>query len=281
MKTITCYFCGSETSFLFHKTAADQKIYAIYECPNCKMWQIDPLPTQQQLDALYQAQYFEKRTDRGYDNYLSDHVRKSIEATFEKNMLDLGLFSADAGEIDRSLDIGCAAGYFVEYMHNKGAKAQGIDIASAMTRAAKERGLDIITGDFLKASFEFKYDLVTMWATIEHLRQPQLFFNRSAELLSKNGALVISTCFTGDYARRYKDRWRYLNVPEHLWYFSLPGLKLMAQKAGLQLQKSFTYGSGFTAKPGAGVFYNLQKKFHDRRAKTGHRGDMIVAMFKK
>ena len=273
--------CQGQLFLLYTKTGVDNRPYDIYRCKDCNLWQLVPLPSSEYLDSLYQGQYFQKRSDRGYSNYASDQVRKSIEDTFYRNLKDLSFFEWENQNSGRlSLDVGCAGGYFVEYLKNRGWQAEGVDVSLPMIEFARGRGLDVQQVDFLSTEFkEEHYDLITLWATIEHLREPVQFVGKIYRLLKKGGRCIISTCHTGFWARVYGIHWRFLNVPEHLWYFNRKNLITLFAKSQFQYVKSFTYGSGHTSK--AGKFFALRKRIADLSAKWYHSGDMIVIQFEK
>ncbi|MDH5717533.1 MAG: class I SAM-dependent methyltransferase [Spirochaetia bacterium] len=286
MKKNTCAICNDNISFLWKIYSQSTKHnYNIYQCKNCKVRQINPIPDSKETRKLYQKEYFQKRSDRGYNNYESTAVKKTIIRTVEKNLNDLNFYSWEKLMPDKnklSLDIGCAAGYFVEYLKNRNWQAEGIDIASQMTNAAKKKQLTIYNADFLKKKFpSLKYNLVTLWASIEHLENPSAFLNKINKILKPNGKLYLSTCHLGFFARIKKKNWRYLNVPEHIWFFTRKSLKELAKTNGFSMTTSFTYGSGFTTKENAGFFYKFLKIIFDSLAKQNHMGDMIVCEFIK
>lgn len=272
-----CKLCGGELNYLFKKTGEDKKPYLIYSCKDCECWQLNPLPSQEYLSSLYQDKYFKQRTKRGYANYLSPEVRNSIQSTFKKNLTDLGFFTfAKRLSEKKALEVGCAAGFFVEYLQELGWSSKGIDIASEMIAAGKANGLDLYCDDYLKKNFEEKFQLISFWATLEHLSNPLSFLKKMKYDLAENGVIYLSTCHLGLFAKVYGTQWRYLNVPEHLFYFSIKSLEKLAMLADLKLTHTFTYGSGLTARPQLGVPYSILKGFGDWAAKATGQGDMIV-----
>lgn len=272
-----CKLCGGELNYLFEKTGEDKKPYPLYSCKDCQCWQIYPLPSQEYLHSLYQDKYFKKRTKRGYANYLSPEVKKSIQSTFKKNLSDLGFFSfSQTLSQKNALEVGCAAGFFVEYLQKLGWSSKGIDIAEEMIEAGKANGLDLYCDDYLEKDFEEKFQLISFWATLEHLSNPLSFLKKMKQDLAENGVIYLSTCHLGIFAKVYGTQWRYLNVPEHLFYFSIKSLERLAEQADLKVAHTFTYGSGLTAKPELGLPYSILKGFGDWAAKTTGQGDMIV-----
>jgi 2-polyprenyl-3-methyl-5-hydroxy-6-metoxy-1,4-benzoquinol methylase len=278
-KSGQCYLCGQKTSFKYNVYSnSTNKSFLLYSCSNCGLWQINPIPQENEVNSLYENNYFGQRTDRGYNNYLSDEVRKVITSTFEKNLSDLGFFlwenSSDHGKT--ALEIGAASGHFVKYLSERNWNITGIDISKEMTDAGKKAGLKMIHGNFLTHPFSENYDLIVLWATLEHLPNPLDYLMKIKKILAKNGHLYLTTANTGFWAKIYGSRWRYLNVPEHIFYFNKKNLAIILDKAGLKINYSFTYGSGFTAKKNAGFLFKVFKKIFDFSAKFFHSGDMIV-----
>ena len=285
-----CALCGQDIKLKYVKKRGSTS-YSIFDCELCRLWQLFPIPSQQELDALYANEYFKKRTDRGYDDYLSHHVGNRIFNTLKKNLNKLNFYTwekkINSSEFDfkstkTSLDIGCAAGYFVEYMKERGWESDGIDIAPEMVVVAKKKGLHVQEGNFLDTPYpKESYDLITLWASLEHLSAPHAFIKKIYDLLKPGGHVYISTCHLGFWARIRKQNWRFLNVPEHIWFFSRRSLHKYFSAHFFRLNQAFTYGSGFTTQKKTSFFYHLLKKIADFTAKYCFLGDMIVCDFVK
>ncbi len=280
-----CYHCSSALSIKYHKKSRVNKIYSIYDCHKCNLWQIYPLPDGQELNKLYQDEYFTQRTERGYNNYHSLIVKKSILSTLKKNLKGLSFYAwentLEVGE-KKTLDIGCAAGHCTEFFSKRGWDALGIDIAESMIDEGLKQAISLQKVDFLDMNIaDQTYGLITLWATIEHLPNIDLILQKISRVLTPNGKLYLSTCHIGLWAKRYGIGWRYLNVPEHLWYFSRHALKIWLRKYHLNLEHSFTYGSGYTTLEYGSQIYKTKKRLADWSAKYFHTGDMIVGSFSK
>jgi 2-polyprenyl-3-methyl-5-hydroxy-6-metoxy-1,4-benzoquinol methylase len=279
----TCSVCSDDLYFKLSKYSETvDKNFDIYKCDFCKNWQVYPAPNAKELKKLYENSYFSKRTKRGYNDYAGEAIKQSVISTLEKNLADLDFYAWEKTLYDKSsLEIGAAAGHCVEYLQMRGWNAAGIDISKTMTDAAKKRGLHMICADFLKYDFKEdnknrKFDLITLWATLEHLPEPGKYIEKIAKLLKSGGHLYITTTNTGFWAKIYGARWRYLNVPEHIYYFNKNSLSYLFKKSGLKINRAFTYGSGFTSKKNASLFYKAMKSIFDRSAKYFYSGDMIV-----
>lgn len=297
LRLVPCNVCGSvDFTPLFDKESSLREVFQVVRC-KCGLVQVNPQPDIEAVRPYYEAHYFQKRTDRGYDNYFSEALREEIRRVYELNLNDLRfpqyeerLLSKQAAVDElspqtkpRALDAGCAAGYFVEHLKERGWNAEGIEISEAAAAAGRKRGLRITVGDFLTSSemIPESYDLITFWASLEHMHDPARVLLRSNELLKPGGRMILSTCRYGLLARLHGRNWRYMNVPEHLYFFSLPGLKNFARSLGFRVVKSITYGSGMTARKDATPLYNRAKKILDPLVKWTRQGDMMAFHLEK
>lgn len=274
-----CPVCkNTKNRVLFSKESALGNPYTIVICQRCSTEFISPLPEQEELNRYYEKNYFMNRTDRGYNNYFSDGVRTQVERVFNMNLADLDFDRFEAKlKLKNSLDIGCAAGYFVNLMKEKGWKARGIDVSQECTGYGSETlGLDIDNGDYLQKKYDHTFQLITLWATIEHLTAPDLFLKKIHNDLDDGGMIILSTCRSDSLFKKiFGKRWRYYNVPEHVFYGTRHSLKLLLENQGFVVEKIFTYGSGF------GRGGTLARKTADTLAKKLGLGDMIVISARK
>jgi 2-polyprenyl-3-methyl-5-hydroxy-6-metoxy-1,4-benzoquinol methylase len=278
--TPPCPVCGKDEALpRFKKQGASGKEFHLVRCVSCGLEFIHPQPTTEELNECYQSDYFTKRTDRGYDNYFSPEIRSEIERVIALNLKGLSFetFEFSMPGKKRSLDIGCAAGYFVNYIASRGWDAQGIEVSKPCVSFARDKlGLNVIDADYLSTEYTEKFDLITLWATIEHLPDPVSVLKKIFSNLRENGMLYISTCRTGGFfQKKAADSWRYYNFPEHLYFFSLPNLKKILRENGFTIEKRFTYGSGY-GKP-----KTLIRSIADFAARHFGMGDMMVLAARK
>jgi 2-polyprenyl-3-methyl-5-hydroxy-6-metoxy-1,4-benzoquinol methylase len=287
MKLIPCNNCDSiEYQCLFFKKSNLGEEFKLVQCKNCKLVFVNPQPSFEQVSKYYSDEYFTKRSDRGYDNYYSEKIRFEIERVFQLNLLDLEFFSWEKTlpSEKSTLDIGCAAGYFVAYMQSRSWEAKGIEIAEGPIRFGREvLKQSIIQNDFLDwdKSHSEKFTLITLWASIEHLHKPKETLEKIYTHLLPNGRMILSTCRYGILAKFNGLNWRFLNVPEHLFYYSRNTIVSQCESIGFKLVKQISYGSGMTSKKNGGVLFRLSKKFFDWFVKFTNQGDMIALVFEK
>ncbi len=147
--------------------------------------------------------------------------------------------------------------------------------------AKNQLKLNVIHGDFLETKFHYPFDCVVSWATIEHLPNPLKVFEKISSILKENGIFIMSTCRWGLLSKLQKESWRFMNVPEHLFFFNEIQLDRILHSYGFRRVSMITYGSGLTAKKNMSFFYKISKILLDRLVKILNMGDMMALMYIK
>lgn len=100
------------------------------------------------------------------------------------------------GNGKRALDIGCGYGYVLEILKEYGYDVFGIDVSKHAIKKAKEINDDatLLVHDVqTPLPFKLKFDLITCFEVLEHLKNPQLAVRNYYESLKPGGLLLVST----------------------------------------------------------------------------------------
>jgi ubiquinone/menaquinone biosynthesis C-methylase UbiE len=225
-----CPAClSSEARFLFHKHEA-----SFIECRVCRTVYINPLPPETMLLDRYQdlgASYFTNETKLALDFDLSRYWR------------ELAILPEQARQ-GSLLDVGCATGSFLLCALEQGfSEVNGIDISvSSVNYANQKIGKSVaIAGDFLKQPFHpEEFNVVTLWATLEHVTKPEEFLREAHRVLKKHGLLCLSVPNRNGLSMRLLgDRYHQVGL-DHLNYFTPSGLKLLLKRVGFTSLKTRT-----------------------------------------
>jgi hypothetical protein len=264
----TCPLCGSsvnrQSNLRWRKDGFD-----IVQCHVCGLLYRFDLPTREELEAIYASDYFNSSdgttNGQGYQDYVADEPLHRLNARRRIDRLD-----ALAGSRGDLLDVGAAAGFFVDEARRDGWAARGIDVAAAMTKVATERlGVDVATTTLAEAPLEAgTFDAITMWDYIEHAVDPCGDLGRAAELLRPGGVVGLST---GDaasaVARGSGARWHLLTPRHHNFFFTRATLTRALDQAGFDVISASHPGAVY---PLSYVVYKVQTiarlRFLDRIA---------------
>jgi SAM-dependent methyltransferase len=136
----------------------------------------------------------------------------------------------------RVLEIGCAHGFFLELIRDLYPNSVGMDLSDAAVAEARKRNLNARAGDLLEAQFDYQFDAVCMWDTIEHLPRPYEVVRRASQLLKPGGFLFLTTGDFGAWLPRWQGlKWRQIHPPTHLFYFTRPSLRKLCVRADLEV----------------------------------------------
>ncbi|MCB1388315.1 MAG: class I SAM-dependent methyltransferase [Rhodobacteraceae bacterium] len=138
------------------------------------------------------------------------------------------------------LEIGCGDGdrmrTFGPYLES----VRGVEPDDRAVRVARERGLDVMEGtaERLPAAVRDRlYDLIVFTHVLEHTLDPVLSLSNARDLLSENGIMSIEVPNNAsEGSRRMGPRWRWLDVPRHLNFFTPESLQSCAEAAGLKVE---------------------------------------------
>jgi SAM-dependent methyltransferase len=135
----------------------------------------------------------------------------------------------------RLLDFGCGAGAFARWMSEHGYDVVGLEPYSF--------GGEVTHGDrlrFVRAPLEDarptlgKFDVITMWHVLEHVRNPVDLLRSLVGLLAPGGVVIVSVPnFESMQSRLFRGGWFHLDPPRHVLQFEPATLSECLRRAGL------------------------------------------------
>ncbi len=131
----------------------------------------------------------------------------------------------------RLLDVGCGDGSWLLTARDHGFTVTGTELNPTL---AREAGLEVFESlDDVKGPF----DVVTMWHSLEHLRDPRATIERLSQLLSPGGWLFIAVPDAeGLQASLFGAKWFHLDVPRHLFHFGERSLRALLGRTGFDVK---------------------------------------------
>jgi 2-polyprenyl-3-methyl-5-hydroxy-6-metoxy-1,4-benzoquinol methylase len=145
------------------------------------------------------------------------------------------------------LDVGCGGGEWLAKMHEMGWEVEGVDTDKAAVAFARERGLNVRCGNLADMEYpEGTFDAVTLNHVIEHVPDAVGLLRECRRVLKTGGRLVISTPNSGSLGHRiFKDSWRGLEPPRHLYLYSPRLMRSIVTAAGFISVSTKTFESEY------------------------------------
>jgi|CXWL01.1.fsa_nt_gi SAM-dependent methyltransferase len=144
----------------------------------------------------------------------------------------------------RLMDVGCGSGFFLRALDPKRWDRSGVEI-SERSAAAADRALGgdcVLAGRLDDVSLpSLPFDVVTFWASLEHVATPRQDLDRARSLLSAGGIVVVQVPdFYSWQAVRFGPDWFALDVPRHRWHFGEAQLSTLLDQCGFRIEEMLT-----------------------------------------
>lgn len=228
--------------------------YEILQCRSCGILFRADLPDSDSLREIYGAAYFAASAGdtggQGYADYLGEEANHRANARARLGLLERHLTPGGL------LDVGCAAGFFLDEARALGWEGEGVEVSAGMVDHARNHlGLSVHDAPFADVALDAgTFDAVTMWDYIEHSADPAGDLKHASQLLRPGGILALST---GDarsmIARLSGSRWHLLTPRHHNFFFTQESLEKAFASAGMRVEL-MTYASNLYS-----VYYLLYK----------------------
>lgn len=218
-----CNICGNKLTprFLNILDPITSETFAIHKCTECGLGHTVPQP--ESLDRYYGNIFYGNR-----------HSFTSRYCTKRRLKIASSVVGEEPGK--RLLDIGCGDGSFLRAARDSGWSVMGTEIHPDPARTA---GLDVREGiDHLSDCAPF--DCITLWHSLEHMRDIKSTLSRLSPLLKSNGKVIIAVPDSGGLQTKiFRRRWLHLDVPRHLYHFDAASLCASLRGAGFTIQQQW------------------------------------------
>jgi 2-polyprenyl-3-methyl-5-hydroxy-6-metoxy-1,4-benzoquinol methylase len=228
-----CPFCGGTRldrvyQNLYNKRKPDFGPFDFYQCDECGSGLTWPLPSPEDLAALYQV------LELGLSPLTRELLADYPDAAWHQMCLDhiAALFQRDMNEGFTWVDVGAGAGEMAAALALRFPASRGVaidihDRPPALARSANVQWMKIeIDNDEFARSLGVKADLVFAVGVWEHVRHPDAFVRNSMAMMGPRSMLYLITPNYGSWARRLLGRrWPYFFPGEHICIPSLAGAR--------------------------------------------------------
>jgi 2-polyprenyl-3-methyl-5-hydroxy-6-metoxy-1,4-benzoquinol methylase len=210
---------------------------------------LDPLPTEEELEAFYRDKYYGLIAAGGRAPEIMRQLQGGAEAAAEIDWLGKTLWAdiravLDAllpGEANRAvLDIGCGPGLFLLAMREHGWQPAGVEPSEEAGKRAREAGLAVFPSVEACLAEKKSFEAATLLNVLEHVRDPLAVLRSARSALRAGGILVVRV--PNDFSslqeiarvRSGKPPW-WVAPPDHIHYFDFPSLEKTIESCGFQV----------------------------------------------
>jgi 2-polyprenyl-3-methyl-5-hydroxy-6-metoxy-1,4-benzoquinol methylase len=215
-----CPICNKNNFvFLFIKNGGNY-----VQCKSCQLAYLNPCFTDVHLESYYrkmgiaQSSTVEDESPfyRKIYSYGIKNINKFIKPKKEINILDLG----------------CSSGFFLDIAKQKGWKTFGIELNEKEIEIAKQNhNVKNINLHEAQKEFNLKFDVITMWDVIEHVKDPHKLLKKIRKNLKPGGLFFFQTPNMNSLAARIlKEKCNVFDGIEHVNLFNENNINTIAKK---------------------------------------------------
>jgi 2-polyprenyl-3-methyl-5-hydroxy-6-metoxy-1,4-benzoquinol methylase len=229
---VGCPCCGG-TDSRYARTVAG---FRLERCLACRLVFVNPQPVDEDLTGLYL-----RKTAESQAEFYASTVSPAQIAEYDRIVGDLTAVAPGG----RLLDLGCAAGYFMQRAQRAGFETHGIDLATWVEEVAASRGISNVRSVSLEdARFPDEwFDVVHSSQVFEHLPRPLDVLKEVRRILKPGGVLYVNVpnyqCLSIVLGR---DDFELNTPPEHVLYFTPATLAELLSRAGFSCLTTSSYG---------------------------------------
>ncbi len=230
MECINCHHLVPSTPVM-NGLNADQPKAApipILQCQDCGLIQSDLGSIKASFDDLYFDSYYGEKQDEKFGLLIR---------FFQAERQRIALKGLQPGLL---LDVGCGDGTFLKNLP-KVWQRYGYEPSKPGQASLKSAGLTMI--DMYEPPPELfgKFDVITMWHSLEHISEPAQVLAGIRKLLKSDGLLFISIPNVESLqARFFGPKWFHLDPTRHLVHYDRLSLRNVLAKSGFVIQSQKT-----------------------------------------
>jgi 2-polyprenyl-3-methyl-5-hydroxy-6-metoxy-1,4-benzoquinol methylase len=230
MESAVCNLCNN-TNYTVVTEVNGQRLV---RCTRCSLVYVNPRRSEDEISSQYKEHYHTQRVVTSRLTTDSDIAREV--ASNEPRAREIIKLAGAKGKL---LDIGCSAGFFIAQLKQRGWDAKGIDVSDWAAAFAREKhGVEVLKGNIDDIQVHERFDIITMYHTLEHLPSPLQTLQKVWGMLNDSGMLIVKGPNLASFDRLwFGKRWDGFADRTHLYYFTPATYRALLEKSGFVVEK--------------------------------------------
>jgi 2-polyprenyl-3-methyl-5-hydroxy-6-metoxy-1,4-benzoquinol methylase len=194
---MNCLICGCKNL----SAAQEFAQYSVLVCRDCKYGVVEPAPTPDQLQTLYNsAEYYTTHMSYDFDTISDQEINRIVAnhtALHSENLGDILNYCSNV------LEIGCGGGFALKSFQNRSLSCKGLELSKTAADFAVERlGVEVLNQSLEDFTTHEKFDLVFLNHVLEHFPDPVAAMRKITSLIAQGGYLYVRVPDHDSYDRR-------------------------------------------------------------------------------
>jgi SAM-dependent methyltransferase len=219
-------FCASCLSTSFTKQRLQDGFHFV-KCNNCGLVYVNPRLKEPISDSFYVAS--------DLMSTLVELQQEEKEEEAEVKFIPI-LERMKQFQVNRNswLDIGCSVGNLMSLAQEYGWNIEGVELNKDAHKVCLSKGLKVYNQKIETLNLPSKYSVISLFALIEHLHNPDSMIASIKNNLAKDGLIVL---FFPDWDWDWEHP--QVNGRAHLWYFNESTIGVFLKRHGIKIQDTW------------------------------------------
>ena len=236
LENTKCIICSEQngTPFLTVRDRLDSSSnsYNLIQC-NCGFVYVNPRPSTDDIDEYYKSAYYDphnvKTKGMWYKTY---RFIQNLAMRWKYSIISKYYQSG------KLLDIGGGNGDFAVYMNKKG---WDVTLQDNYINLDKSYSHISHVSQLSDLPSQDKFELITLWHSLEHMHDITALFNYISNFLKKGGIMIIAVPnMLAPERKFYRNTWAAYDVPRHLYHFNLNRLTRLLNQNGYDIIQKYS-----------------------------------------
>lgn len=187
LQSTNCVGCGA--SHIDSEIYLEKNYFKILRCYSCEMLYVNPRPKRTAMKKFFE----ESRAIADYTSMVESAKKFRKANIFTPLSAKIKELLYDRSSPQKILEIGCGPGLLLETLRevNSSWKIEGIDISPEAVNICQEKGLMVSRLDIESGKLQSKYDLIVLWAVLDHFSDPRAVMQKIYDSLNEGGFVLI------------------------------------------------------------------------------------------
>lgn len=265
------------------------KNHEIIDCQTCGFRHLFPIPSSGELEDFYRKKYYREIKPFPYDRVNEEYVARTLEGVSKNNDYQKIYQQVQLlinTNVRRMLDIGCGNNLLVKFFQNQGWDAFALEPNQDAVNYLRLFNLQVISYpvEDIDLTGLYKISFINLQFVLEHIREPYTVLKKLNKIMVPGGIIrvVVPNDFSEGqtaYLENYGEEPHWVNLPDHINYFTFESLHNLLAKVGFsEVYRTTNFPLEFLLLSGINYYASeeerkkvspLVRNFEDSFRKTG------------
>lgn len=201
----------------------------LLHCKYCDIYYLKDFPKDEKLNDYYSSNY---QLHSGSGNEIEDEHRRIFRITEQIHLISQ-IKEFNPGR--NLLDIGCDKGFFLDEARRWGFEVTGVEPMVSNSEYGRNLGIHIVNS---MDKLESKFDVVTMWHSLEHFPNPKDALKNIHDYMNASSLIFIRVpAFDSIWSKLLGAKWIWFQPENHYFHYTNQSLGKLLNESGFQLER--------------------------------------------